>query len=208
MTFEPIRSDRGQPRVRCICDDCGRDEVVPAVHGRRGHEGDGQAASKIQKMGWSYIGKRLRCPACESSRKVVKVKTKPKVAAAGSTPREPTRAQKREILDLLAYVYDIDGGCYRRGDTDETVADVLGVMPGWVSELREELFGPAGSNEDMAELRAQVDALIAAGQACIDDLQKTGLTPLSEVLAEAKGIQAKLAKIEKAVGPRVMSRAK
>lgn len=207
MAFEPIRDGRGQPRVRCICDECGRDEVVAAVHGRDGSEGQGQAVSKVQKLGWSFIGKRLRCSSCESSRKVVKMADKKAAKVAVEPPREPTRAQKREIMDLLDEVYDVDAECYKRGDTDETVADVLGVMPGWVSQLREEFFGPAGGNQDMEELAKRLDAvqlkldgaLLEAQQAC---QVVAGLKDEVSELLKALGA------IRKAVGPRVLARAK
>ncbi|MBL3587737.1 hypothetical protein JMM61_20710, partial [Rhodovulum sulfidophilum] len=45
--------------------------------------------------------------------------------------RQPSREQRREIVDMLREVYDPEAERYRRNDTDATVADVLGVMPGW-----------------------------------------------------------------------------
>lgn len=207
MAFEPIRDGRGQPRVRCICDECGRDEVVAAVHGKNGSGGQGQAVSKVQKLGWSFIGKRLRCSSCEASRKVVKMADNKAAKVAVESPRKPTRAQKREIMDLLDEVYDVDAECYKRGDTDETVADVLGVMPGWVSQLREEFFGPDGGNEDIAALLAELVGLRS-------DAKKKGdravdaANALAEVVRRVDDCHARLERIKAAVGPRVMARVK
>jgi hypothetical protein len=210
MAFDPIRSDRGAPRMQCVCDDCERVEVVAAMHGKDGKDGEGQAAIKVQRLGWTYIGKRLRCAACEAKRKADGMidKKQGSQGVRAPAPREPTRTQKFEIMDLLRDVYDRESGCYRRGDTDETVAEVLEVMPGWVAQLREEFFGPAGSNQDMAALRADLDAVIAKGEAIFADLQARAMGPLLAKMTELEEFRNRLTKIERAVGPRVMARAK
>jgi hypothetical protein len=107
MAFEELRSNRGAPMVRCICDDCAREEVVGAVHGKDGKEGHGKAIAKVQRLGWTYVGKRLRCCACENKRKVAKMSNTKMDAPKASAPvRTPTREQKRAIIDLLDDVYD------------------------------------------------------------------------------------------------------
>lgn len=212
MGFEQVRSDRGQPRVKCSCDECARVEVVAAVHGKKGGDGHGQAVTKLQKQGWTYLGKTLRCPSCEAKRKAGKameVKSKTKGAPVHpAPPREPTRAQKREIMDLLDDVYDVEAERYRRGDTDDTVADVLGVMPGWVAQLREDFFGPAGGNEEMAALIGVVDDLAARVDRCLADLRAKEVSPLVDFKTEIDAVRRRLGAIEKAVGPRVMAGAK
>lgn len=204
MAFEPIRDTRGQPRIRSICDDCGRDEVVCADHAK----GDGQAVQKLQKMGWSYVSKRLRCPACEAKRKVVhmsETKARKSAPAATEAPREPTKMQKRQIMELLGEVYDTEQERYRRGDTDETVADVLDVMPGWVEQIREEFFGGAGSNEDMAALADKIAKLDGAIAGALHDHEAVSKR-LGAMRDELKAIKSKLEKVETAVGPRVLAR--
>lgn len=208
MGFEPIRGDRGQPMVRCICDVCARDEVVPAVHGKGGDDGHGQAVLKVQRLGWSYIGKRLRCAGCEAKRKVEKMANKPADGVVEETAlRMPTMAQKREIMDLLRDVYDIEASRYRQGDTDETVADVLGVMPGWVAEIREDWFGPAGGNEDMAALAAEFGAFLDEARAEHSEL-KEKMDRFIGTLAQVSALRERLVKIEAAVGKRIMARVK
>ncbi|WP_242407066.1 hypothetical protein [Phaeobacter sp. S60] len=127
-----------------------------------------------------------------------KVQTQPET-------REPSRAQKREITDMLDAVYDTDGERYKAGDTDDTVADVLDVMPGWVAQLREEFFGPAGSNEDMAQLAKDVcDFLKSATE------QRKAISQYAHRLDAEIGTGQKmlerLKKIEGALGPRVLSK--
>ena len=95
MTFQPITSGNRKgslPRTKAVCDCCGRDEVIPCPQGAQG-----QAVKKVQKMGWSVIKSKLRCPACEAKRKA---KTMIQMESPGPA-RQPTRAERREIMDLL-----------------------------------------------------------------------------------------------------------
>jgi hypothetical protein len=203
MSFHPIRGGRGQPRVKCTCADCGREEVVAAIHGRDGKEGEGQAVQKITAMGWTYLSKRLRCPACDQKRRTAKATASDKAAPPA---REPTREDKRRIMDLLTDVYDTDAECYRQGDTDDTVAEVLEVMPAWVADLREEFFGPVGSNQDLADLRR--DIVEQAEQ--ITDLKAELDLKVMDVQNAQQSIRAmlgRLDKIESALSPRVRARA-
>lgn len=85
--------------------------------------------------------------------------------------RQPTREQKREIIAMLDMAYDTASGRYRGAETDKTIAGAIGagIMPGWVAEIREDLYGPAGENDEMqavrealAKLKAETDATIAS----------------------------------------------
>ena len=121
-------------------------------------------------------------------------------------PREPTRAQKREIMDMLETAYDVEGERYTGGDTDETVAEVLKVMPGWVAQIREDFFGPAGGNEDMAALKIELQAFSEEATKKLKACTEAN-DALIAVMQRAKDYKVRLAKIEDAVGKRVMKRA-
>tara|TARA_R110000868_G_scaffold369682_3_gene633087 strand:- start:16524 stop:17150 length:627 start_codon:yes stop_codon:yes gene_type:complete len=208
VAFEAIRARQGAPRVSCICDECLRSEIVAAPHVRRGSDSDDQAAAKVQRLGWSFIGKRLRCPACEARRKVVKVNTgKRKAVVPAQPPRAPTKAQKREIIELLHDVYDAGKECYRRNDTDETVASVLEVMPGWVTALRKEFFGDGGGNEEMTALAGDLESFLTSAKAAQSDCEQKAQALAAEI-ARAEQLRKRLAGIEGAVGPRLLSRVK
>ena len=147
----------------------------------------GQIHKKITGQGWSIIKGHMFCPGCTASRRAalaaagrhgLAVIAEYEAANRGSNAedigmaetavkgvaadlRRPSREQKRQIMGLLESVYDVAGQRYRGADTDKTVAEVVGdgVLPGWVAELRDEFFGPAGENEEMAGLQAVVEAL-------------------------------------------------
>jgi len=181
-----------------VCDQCGHEETVCAVHGKK-QEGEGQAARKLQAKGWSYLHKRLLCPTCESNRKVVKM-ANPKAKA--SQPEEPTKAQKRSIMQLLEGCYDHASECYCGGETDASVAEVLNVLPGWVAAIREEFFGPCGTNEDMQALSDDITKKRAELETLIRDTTKQN-QKLIDALEGLKGLDLRLDRIKKAVGPHV-----
>lgn len=117
----------------------------------------------FQAEGWR-VGAAARkdaCPACcrpdpavraplppvstgETAMPDPHVKTIDLVPAKADAPREP-RLEDRRIINLkLSECYG-DGG-YATPWTDQRVADDLGVPRAWVSEIRETMYGPEGSN--------------------------------------------------------------
>lgn len=215
MAFEDVSSSqgrRGHPCMRAICDECGRDEVFACLAGD-----SGRASKKVQQMGWAMVKGTLHCPACERKRKagnMAKTGSRQVLAKKTTTPpppkpgvRQPTREQRREIMGLLEVSYDPDAGRYKGTETDETVADVLGVMPGWVAEIHEGFFGPSGGNEECEALAAEIVSFLTAARAQMME-QNAAIGKLGELTEQARGLAERLAKVEKAVGPRVMARAK
>lgn len=241
--IEPTKGPRGQERARCVCDDCGADAVVAAAHGHAGTfrkagagrngqrqehlANEAQATTKLKAKGWSFIRNVARCPDCEAKRKA-SVPAKPPVlvlvpketqpmtmpaTAPVASPRQPTREQKRQIIDLLNEVYDTKAERYRGKDTDQTVAEVLGtgIMSGWVSQIREELFGPDGGNDEIEHLRAELADL----NKLVRETVSNATTKLQEAQAALKSVaetERKIAELTKrveavkaAVGPKARS---
>ena len=206
----------GKAVAAVICDECGhRDEVPCAYKGkteaksRAARPNEGQARSKAIQLGWSIIRNKMRCPACEEKRKS-EMKQETVTKLHQTTPaRSPSKRQRIEIFTMLAEVYDIDAGLYKNGDTDDSVADVLGVMPGWVAEIREEEFGPAGGNESIENLIKQIAGFekdCAGTEATAVDLIKRvqALEATSKAkLAEVSAMKSDLERIKGALSPRV-----
>lgn len=160
MGIEFIRTNVGQPRARIFCDTCGRSEVVPTPK-----DALGRAKSKAQSMGWGVSGDRFCCPTCLAKKKAAEAARKAekmavKTTQAKSAVREPDKMQRRLIIQALEDAYDDQKQCYRSDSTDTSVAADLGsgILPGWVSQVRDELFGPAG-NEEIAAIRQELKKL-------------------------------------------------
>lgn len=217
--FEAVRDERGFPAAKCTCQDCGHTERIRAGHER--HKGDepsvneGQCIRKLTDNGWSHIRGRLRCPSCTTKRRASNAEDFPtaEVIPMTTTPtpaplRQPTREQKRAIIDLLGEVYDTKSERYRGAETDQTVADTLGsgILWGWVSQVREELFGPDGNEEadmllrDIAEWRKTADALAERLHGQLLEHQKT-LREFNEARAKVAEL-AERVETRKAVGRR------
>lgn len=179
-----------------------------------------QCVTKLQALGWTYVRKRLRCPSCaEARRKHSKPKfteeedmTKRPLATALSElgaaldstkneepspsevpPPEPTAKQTRLIMMMLEDVYDDANKRYRGDNTDKTVAEELGdgIRPGWVAQLREKFFGPAGGNEEMEALQAEMADWRAKANE-LESQARDALQTVSLVLADMDAAQAKV----------------
>lgn len=189
MTIRAIQKTTGVPRAAAVCDECPREEPFACGY-ENGQPNEGQVKTKAEKQGWSFVKNTTRCPACEPSRRV--------------TPQE-----RRQIVVMLNDVYDDDAQCYSGAETDDSVADVLGVMPGWVAEIRADMFGPAGHNVDMEAIKTEMQCAHTAFAQLIDRLEEAEdqvKAIRSELGAHRSRMDSALAKwgvVQQALSPRV-----
>lgn len=195
MSMKAIKGMRGEDQAFCTCDDCGAEATIKARHGDRAGfkrgpsrggvpgmvlHSDAEVIRDLEKLGWSNVKGRMRCPQCEAKRiektrseagKVIdmqaKVETKP------AAVREPSGPQKRLIILALEDAYDDGAKRFKGAATDASVAKSLGdgIMPGWVSAIREEMFGPAG-NEEIEAIKREIEDLVHSTAARASELQK------------------------------------
>lgn len=188
MTMVPTQERHGLSGAKVACDGCGAVVSIRCDHMRsRGRPGDapprievGHAVRKLNSMGWRASATRQTCKTCIAMKSdkpkkeelemvqtqipmTQALKASPaevgKIAAIPDTPK-PTLAQRREIMLMLEEVYDVDAKRYKGVETDKSVAHALGIERwGWVSEVRDGFFGPAG-NEAADLLAAEVKAKI------------------------------------------------
>lgn len=208
-----------------VCDICGHSEVV-RVDYERTHSGfkvnEGQVIFRLTKNDWSYIKGVLRCPECEAKRRgdhPSKIKEELPVAQndnvvaitpAAEEPRQPSREQKRQIVSLLTEVYDTNAGRYTGGETDKTVADAIGngVMFGWVAQIRDELFGPDGGNEELesleADFKAWTEEAAQIAKTCHEDIQKAlvALREYNKLRDRLGALSSRIEALKTAIGPR------
>ena len=184
MRREGDDSGRLISHVLAGCAECGAKDYVPATT-YSGMLGVEQGERLFRRRGW-WLGptrNRDRCPMCAgSARKSRGASTlgdlAPELAALAtpapeplieaveplenpmpSTPppvAEPTRTQKRSILDQLEDVY-MEAKGYKGDWSDAKVAEKLDVPRIWVSNIRADFFG-----EDVNEQAKQIAADLAA----------------------------------------------
>lgn len=216
----PKGTDRS-PAAKAICDFCDHTEIVRADYERTAHGefrvDEGQVLKKLTHNGWSYIKKKLRCPACEAMRKPHQPKPaaeepmpEPTIASSNDDLRHPSREQKRQIVSLLTEVYDTAAGRYIAGETDKTVADTIGngVMFGWVAQIREDLFGPDGGNEELEALEADFhqwsEEAAQIAKSCHENIQAAlaGLREFNKMRDKISEMAPRIDALKAAIGPR------
>lgn len=186
------------------CDECGCAQEERCSYEKKGahfQPNAGQIIRRLTTHGWTMIKGKLRCPTCSQAMKGIE--QMPNDPAVDDGLRHPSREMKRQIIEMLTAVYDTRHERYMGAETDKTVAEAIGngCMFGWVAQIREELFGPAGGNEEIESLRAELDAwalnighLVPAAQKAIEALKAEE--------AKIPEFRRRLEAISKAVGPR------
>ena len=201
---------KGASRANAICDDCGRSETVPCGYIRGSSPAKtapdtGAVTRKLCASGWSYVKGKLRCPKCEATRKAENMQVAQSKVTPITAPKEPSKKQRLEIIGLLMESYDLDAERYKDGDTDDVLADVLGVPPGWVEQIRSAEFGPDGGNDDIESLRAEV----AEWRETVADRIKDNTAETEKLIAALNQVKAfgeRLDRIKAAIGPRNVKR--
>lgn len=106
----------------------------------------------FKTRGWS-LAKRVKCPACSNQRK------EPRAVSTVTPIKSPApdpRAQRRDAHALIELYFDIPGGRYKEGYSDERIAKETGIAPAWVKQRREDEFGPLKQPDELADMRAQL----------------------------------------------------
>ena len=217
MSVDAIgKGGNGVQSANAVCDDCGRSQAFACGYASEGKPEEGQVIKKATQQGWAFVKKTLRCPSCEAKRKVVNMSKVKAEKKSEEMSREPSRAQRRDIIEAIAAVYDTDKERYTGSYTDRVVAEEIGggVMPGWVAKIRDENYGPAGGNEEtvalatqLSEFADQADKVVQAAKAqmqadvscAIEKFEKT----VEKKMAEVSAFRARIERVEKSADMRV-----
>lgn len=120
--------------------------------------------TKFEQKGWT-VGPNPKwdyCPVCSKKEKAVVLKvTNDAATELKNKPREMTREDRRIIFEKLNEVYLDENRGYDAGWSDHRVATDLAVPRKWVETIRDENFGPIGTNEDMQVFLTEAEALLA-----------------------------------------------
>lgn len=155
FTEEHIQAGDGDSRalaMKIVCAECGAVAYFAHQTGKT-RKPPVAAKQNFQAKGW-VVGSGPRkdfCPlhAAPSSRKgradmPAKRTATPEPGLKADAPREITREERGIIFAKIGDVYGTDR--YTTPWSDQKVADDLGVPRAWVSDVREQFYGPEGSN--------------------------------------------------------------
>ncbi|AHC30598.1 hypothetical protein CC53_gp181 [Rhizobium phage vB_RleS_L338C] len=127
-------------------------------------------ASAMEEAGWTYKNGFRRCM-CPDHPKITAIEESAPVAAVtreiaqkeeekeAAPFRQPDLRQRRQILEDLDMVYDVDKGCYKKGNNDDTIAKKRNYPRKWVVDIREQFFGLNEKSEDHAEVLQTVKSM-------------------------------------------------
>lgn len=168
--LEPIQAPDGRYRRvhRFVCCKCGKTHQIGASDNGLPMTRD-FLEKKLRAGGWE-IGKTKEydiCPDCVMKARKEKRERKHMNANAANANvvqvepehREPSREDKRIIIAELESVYVDEKTGYSGLWSDQRVAEKLCVPRKWVSDVREDLFGPEGSSEGAKELLSEAKAI-------------------------------------------------
>lgn len=210
--FTPSWDIYGNPIALCQCSKCDRQEHFKSRHHQNKNDlnkvevKNSDALAKANSAGWVFYREGPICPVCERNRiEALKQQKEMEVAkepTAAPQTRQPTREQKRMIVSALEEHYDTKNQRYLGGETDKTLSDRLadGVMPGWVSAVREDMFGPEG-NEEIVDLSAEIKEWMEKTDKAIDAANKA-FSDIVHTRGMVKTLQDRLNKIVTAIGPK------
>lgn len=221
MAIKAIKGLLGEEQAFCTCDACGSEITIKARHGdgraRKGSplpnvmtiHSEAAVIEALGRYGWAFVKGKLRCKSCEEKRReksrhdteraIEMATVTTKQTQAAMSPREPTGPQKRLIILALEDAYDDAAKRYKGAGTDAAVAADLGggVMPGWVTAIREEMFGPAG-NEEIEAIRREIVAMR-------DAAEKAAAEIIALASKQADALQKRIEAVERASDRRVKS---
>ena len=212
MTITSIKNQGKGGRVKITCDECQTSIEVPcqynlfkSINGGESRPDEGGVNKKMVAMGWSVVKGKHTCKTCKADRKAKKMVTK-QASQKSAALVDPSKKQKRDIISALGSYYDTEAGRYKGGETDASIAELCEVMPGWVSQLRDDLYGPDGGKEDIEALISKIKALEVDCKIGLSAIQSQG-DNLKTTLKRCQDIAANLARIKEAVGPHIAKRA-
>jgi len=192
--FPEVVIPYGDSRVKALkiaCSECDGVAYFPHANGPR-LKPPSAAIHHFHNKNW-VVGSNPRkdlCPihAKPSRRKGTKPMAETKAPAADK-PRQMTRDDRRIVFDKINGVYD--GGTYIAPWSDAAVAKDLGIPRDWVSSVREEFFGPAGSNPLFDEY-LEKQRWLAAEAATVSELTKKAEAAAQECRKAFNALMPKL----------------
>lgn len=173
--------DQGyRPFVHVKCRSCGSEDRMNVSAGVGRILPDKEITKKLEAKGWEIASNGADiCPAClkqqKEQRKTIAMNKNViamQPAAAANSVRAPSRDDQRIIFEKLGEVYYNEATGYTQGWSDQKVATDLGVPRKWVEDIREQFFGPIGTNPEMSAFVKEYEEVIAVAKPALDDARR------------------------------------
>lgn len=120
---------------------------------------------------------------------------------ANAAIEKMSRSDHRRIFAKIMENWDDNRARYSGEYGDQKVASELNVPRAWVEHIRKEAFGDSGDNEEIQELREDIEKHLSTFNLAADDALKLA-GRVEELLKGMRGLLTRLEKVEKATGVR------
>jgi hypothetical protein len=120
---------------------------------------------------------------------------------ANAAIEKMSRSDHRRIFKAIMDNWDENKGRYLADYGDQKAANELNVPRAWVEHVRKEAFGDTGDNEELVELREDLEAMERKFQQYANE-GLTLATRMDEMVRGARQMLTRLEKVEKATGVR------
>lgn len=149
-----VRFPEGARVIQYLQCDCGKRFDVPRAKSDRTPQ---VIANMARRKGWSVNIKKhsVICPDCECKGKEPMPKTATIKPPSETPPRVMDKEDRRKIFRAIDEAYDGNGYC--SPVTDQSIADELKVPWGWVAQIRDENFGPAGPDPELVAMMKKLE---------------------------------------------------
>lgn len=201
----PFGTNQATKAMRITCAHCGGLAYFPVATGVN-TDAPIEAVQHFQNKGW-MVGGDPETDFCRKHSTPAKrkgPKTMTNTAPMADKPREMGREDRRIINDKLDEVYGREA--YKAPWTDAAVAKDLGVPRDWVVQVRDQFFGPAGSNplydQFIGETEQLEQTFRAYADSCVAAEQATAAQRLAhaELTKQMDAYRALARKVEREIG--------
>ena len=174
-------------------------------------------SKKFHQQGWSDIGGGTgTCPECIAMKaeedkakreltkaqkravwcklndvkrsEIAKPKDVPVITAV--QPRQPTREERRKIIDALDETYIPERECYAKSWSDKSLSAKLDMPRAWIAEERDRAYGP-DRNEAQQQGLAEIEGVLKTLRAK-EDAALALAADFEKLRKEVEGVQRKL----------------
>jgi hypothetical protein len=142
-------------------------------------------AKKMKQRGWVEWRHHLICPDCQAAARAVR----PAIHTPEPEPKEiemaepirledlptaitPDRTMKRRIVDLIGDNWDDPKGRYIGDASDESLSRELKCPRKWVTDIRVDIYGDNGGNEEIEAVKRDLEARIADIDKLVENAMK------------------------------------
>lgn len=152
------------------------------------------------RQGWK-IGSTKKGDLCSACQKLHKPKlevVKTMQPDTAEKPREMSRDERRIIFAKIDELYISEKQGYQPPWTDGAVARDLGVPQTWVASVREEMFGPEGSNAEIDEFMRIAEPVLKECRDLVNAAKST-MVKANELVGRIEELERTVRKIEREI---------